>query len=161
MHLQKAPSIDKWVGIPQSVHWLHYGLDKDRLVIRFPARPRCYSLIHRAQSASGPHPSPCAMCTGSSATAGDKEAVAWIWTLTQSTAKMEKERSSNSSLPYAFTACTGKDFYIYFTYCPTEWRTKCHIIDCTHNTFLFLQNHLTSGTEVILIGWNIVTNESL
>ena len=38
----------------------------------------------------------------------------------------------------------------------TEWRTKCHTIDCTHNTFLFLQKHLISGTELILIGWNIV-----
>ena len=43
----------------------------------------------------------------------------------------------------------------------TEWRTKCHTIDCTHNTFLLLQNHLTSGTELILIGWKIVPNESL
>ena len=37
--------------------------------------------------------------------------------------------------------------------------TKCHTIDCTHNTFLLLQNHLTSGTELILIGWKIVPNE--
>jgi len=36
---------------------------------------------------------------------------------------------------------------------------KCHTIDCTHNTFLFLQKHLTSGTELILIGWKIVPNE--
>ena len=28
----------------------------------------------------------------------------------------------------------------------TGWRTKCHIIDRTHNTFLLLQKHLTSGT---------------
>ena len=41
----------------------------------------------------------------------------------------------------------------------TEWRTKCHIIDCTHNAFLLLQKHLTSGTELILIGWKIVPNE--
>jgi len=41
----------------------------------------------------------------------------------------------------------------------TGWRTKCHTIDCTHNTFLFLQKHLTSGTELILIGWKIVPNE--
>ena len=43
----------------------------------------------------------------------------------------------------------------------TGWRTKCHTIDCTHNTFLFLQNHLTSGTELILKGWKIAPNESL
>ena len=34
----------------------------------------------------------------------------------------------------------------------TEWRTKCHTIDCVRNTFLLLQKHLTSGTELILIG---------
>ena len=43
----------------------------------------------------------------------------------------------------------------------TEWRTKCHTIDCTHNTFLFLQKHLTSDTKLILIGWKTVPNESL
>ena len=41
----------------------------------------------------------------------------------------------------------------------TGWRTKCHTIDCARNTFLLLQNHLTSGTELILIGWKIVPNE--
>ena len=41
----------------------------------------------------------------------------------------------------------------------TGWRTKCHTIDCTRNTFLLLQKHLTSGTELILIGWKIVPNE--
>ena len=41
----------------------------------------------------------------------------------------------------------------------TGWRTKCHIIDCAHNTFLLLQKHLISGTELILIGWKIVPNE--
>ena len=35
----------------------------------------------------------------------------------------------------------------------TGWPTKYHTIDCTHNTFLMLQKHLTSGTELILIGW--------
>ena len=39
------------------------------------------------------------------------------------------------------------------------WRTKCHSIDCTYNTFLLLQKHLTSGTELILLGWKIVSNE--
>jgi len=34
----------------------------------------------------------------------------------------------------------------------TGWRTKCHTIDCAHNTFLLLQKHLTSGTELIFIG---------
>ena len=33
----------------------------------------------------------------------------------------------------------------------TGWRTKCHTIDCARNTFLLLQKHLTSGTELILI----------
>ena len=41
----------------------------------------------------------------------------------------------------------------------TGWRTKCHTIDCTHNTFLLLQKHLTPGTELILIGWKIFSNE--
>ena len=36
---------------------------------------------------------------------------------------------------------------------------KCHTIDCAHNTFLLLQKHLKSGTELILIGWKIVPNE--
>ena len=43
----------------------------------------------------------------------------------------------------------------------TEWRTKFHTIYCTHNTFLLLQKHLASGTELILLGWKIVPNESL
>ena len=38
---------------------------------------------------------------------------------------------------------------------------KCHTIDCAHNAFLLLQKHLTSGTELILIGWKIVPNEEL
>ena len=41
----------------------------------------------------------------------------------------------------------------------TEWLTKCHTIDSTHNTFLLLQKHLTSGTGLILIGWIIVSND--
>ena len=41
----------------------------------------------------------------------------------------------------------------------TGWRTKCHTTDCAHNAFLLLQKHLTSGTELILIGWKIVPNE--
>ena len=41
----------------------------------------------------------------------------------------------------------------------TVWRTKCHTIDCARNTFLLLQKYLTSGTELILIGWKIVPNE--
>ena len=41
----------------------------------------------------------------------------------------------------------------------TGWRTKCHTIDCARNTFLLLKKHLTSGTELILIGWKIVPNE--
>ena len=46
--------------------------------------------------------------------------------------------------------------------CPhthTGWRTKCHTIDCAYNTFLLLQKHLTSGTELTLIGWKIFPNE--
>jgi len=41
----------------------------------------------------------------------------------------------------------------------TGWRTKCHTIDRAGNTFLLLQKHLTSGTELILIGCKIVPNE--
>ena len=36
---------------------------------------------------------------------------------------------------------------------------ESHTIDCASNTFLILQKHLTSGTELILIGWKIVPNE--
>ena len=43
----------------------------------------------------------------------------------------------------------------------TGWHTKCRTIDCTHNTFLLLQKHLTSGTELIPVGWKTVPNESL
>ena len=47
-----------------------------------------------------------------------------------------------------------------YMYClRTGWRTKCHTIDCARNTFLLLQKHLTPGTELILIGWKIVSNE--
>jgi len=45
----------------------------------------------------------------------------------------------------------------YRTY--TGWRTKCHTIGCARNTFLLLQKHFTSGTELILTGWKIVRNE--
>ena len=43
-------------------------------------------------------------------------------------------------------------------------RTDCrilsqHTIDCTQNTFLLSKKDLTSGTELILIGWKIVHNE--
>ena len=41
----------------------------------------------------------------------------------------------------------------------TGWRTKYHTTDCARNTFLLLQKHLTSGTELIFIGWKIVPNE--
>jgi len=41
----------------------------------------------------------------------------------------------------------------------TGWRTKCHTIDCARNTLLLLQKHVTSGTELILLGWKIVPNE--
>jgi hypothetical protein len=41
----------------------------------------------------------------------------------------------------------------------SRWRTKCHTTECTHNTFLLLQKHLTCSTELILIGWKIVPNE--
>jgi hypothetical protein len=36
---------------------------------------------------------------------------------------------------------------------------KWHTIDCVRNRFLLLQKPLTSGTELILIGWKIVPNE--
>ena len=41
----------------------------------------------------------------------------------------------------------------------TGWRMKCHTIDCARNTFLLLQKHLISGTELIFMGWKIVPNE--
>ena len=48
---------------------------------------------------------------------------------------------------------------ICYIYVYTEWRTKCHTIDYARNTFLLFKKHLTSGTELILIGWKIVPNE--
>jgi len=54
--------------------------------------------------------------------------------------------------------CDGKGTYT-SNLTNTGWRTKCHTIDCAGNTFLLLQKHLTSGTELILIGWKIVHNE--
>ena len=47
----------------------------------------------------------------------------------------------------------------FFAVANTGWRTKCHTIDCARNTFLLLQKHFISGTELILIGWKIVPNE--
>ena len=41
----------------------------------------------------------------------------------------------------------------------TGWRTKCDTIDFARNTFLLLQKHLISGTELILISWKIIYNE--
>ena len=41
----------------------------------------------------------------------------------------------------------------------TGWRTKYHNIDCACNSFLLLQKHLTSGTELIFMGWKIFSNE--
>ena len=49
--------------------------------------------------------------------------------------------------------------YMYVCTYLRTWRTKCHPIDCTYNTILLLQKHLTSGTELILMGWKIVPNE--
>ena len=48
--------------------------------------------------------------------------------------------------------------YYMYMYVYTGWRTKCQITDCTNNTFLLLQKHWTSGTELILTGWKIVPN---
>ena len=55
-----------------------------------------------------------------------------------------------------YRVCVCVFIYIYIF---TGWRKKYHTIDCTHNTFLLLQNHLTSGTELILIVLKIVPNE--
>ena len=52
----------------------------------------------------------------------------------------------------------AQGIYIYI-YIYTGWRTKCHTFDCARNTFLLLPKHLTCGTELILIGWKIVSNE--
>ena len=49
--------------------------------------------------------------------------------------------------------------WVLITGCLTGWRTKCHTIDCARNIFLLLQKHLTSGTELFLIGWKIVPNK--
>ena len=72
-----------------------------------------------------------------------------------------------SSLTNVFKSfCLNKTSVIFISsvigiFVYTGERTKCHTIDGTHNTFLLLQKHLTSGTELILIGWKIVPNESL
>jgi len=53
-------------------------------------------------------------------------------------------------------SCVSQSTAVYES---TGWRTKCHTIDCAHNTYLLLKKHLTSGTELILIGWKIVPYE--
>ena len=68
------------------------------------------------------------------------------------TLQAQKERCLDILVHCSFICCDEKSNY-------TEWRTKCHIIVCAHNTFLLLQKHLTSGTELILIGWKTVPNE--
>jgi len=71
--------------------------------------------------------------------------------------------NSRSGLDPTVWAFEGREFLsdtremLNFSY--TGWRTKCNTIDCARNTFLLLQKHLTSGTELILIGWKIVPNE--
>ena len=57
-----------------------------------------------------------------------------------------------------FEHFVGPQKTISFNFINTGWRTKCHTIDCARNTFLLLQKHLKSGTELILIGWKIVPN---
>ena len=64
----------------------------------------------------------------------------------------EKLQDSTSTTPQGLSSSS-------LTVHNTGWRTKCHTIDCAHNTFLLLQKHLTPGTELILIGWKIVPNE--
>jgi len=59
-----------------------------------------------------------------------------------------------NDLPPSYSAIHFQYMVVY-----TGWRTKCHTIDCARNTFLLLQKHLISGTELILIGWKIVPNE--
>jgi len=51
--------------------------------------------------------------------------------------------------PMYFPSLEGKELgwrsYHATSDCPisnTGWRTKCHTIDCAHNTFLLLQKHL-------------------
>ena len=60
-----------------------------------------------------------------------------------------------------FLGCATVAFSERYERAHTGWRTKCHTIDCKHNTFLLLQRHLTSDTQLILTGWKIVPNESL
>jgi len=50
-------------------------------------------------------------------------------------------------------------YIVLYIYIYTGWRMKCHTIDSARNTFLLLQKHLISGTELIPIGWKIVPNE--
>ena len=50
---------------------------------------------------------------------------------------------------------------MFFNILCTGWHTKGHTTDCTHNTFLLLQKHLTSGTELILTGWNCSQRKSV
>ena len=64
---------------------------------------------------------------------------------------------NNSEHDVTYVLIKGRNVFIYcqlHSYClfqNTGWRTKCHTIDCTHNTFLLLQKLLTSGTELIVI----------
>ena len=53
---------------------------------------------------------------------------------------------------FTFSACNSR-LHLQHNSPNTGWCTKRHTIDCARNTFLLLQKHLTSGTELILIGW--------
>jgi len=64
MNLQKTRSVNTGAGILPSLRLLGYRLDNDGIMIRFPARPRVYPLIHRVQSSSGANPNSCVMVTG-------------------------------------------------------------------------------------------------
>ena len=76
-------------------------------------------------------------------------------------------RHSHCLTIYGIWLCTLFDFSLNLTLwgfrdawpIHTGWGTKCHNIDCARNTFLLLQKHLTSGTELIPKGWKIVPNE--
>jgi len=64
-----------------------------------------------------------------------------------------------NSCKYVLVTCAKMEQKLLMRKLYTGWRTKCHTIDCARSTFLLLQKHLTSGTELIPIGWKIVPNE--
>jgi len=114
MHLPKAPSVNTGDGIPQSVQLLGYRLNNEGIMSRFPARPMCCPLIHRAQSGSGPHPASCAKGTGRPPPPEVKRP----WGEKDQSSNLLPRLRKNGDLPLLSHMPAPEQLcYIYFTYC--------------------------------------------